>query len=62
MHGLQAQIAAKQQIKAQEKLAAAQELLEAQRAEEEYQQKMRAVLNSSNLQTDFRRKKIEWFS
>lgn len=55
-------MAAKQQAKAQEKLAAAQELLEAQKAEEEYQEKMKAVLQQSCPQTDFRRKKIEWFS
>ena len=55
-------MAAKQQAKAQEKLAAAQDLLELQKAEVEHQQKMKTVLHQSQPQTDFRRKKIEWFS
>ena len=55
-------MAEKQRVKAQEKLEAAQELLAAEKAEEEYQQKMKAAMHQSCPQTDFRRKKIEWFS
>ena len=55
-------MAAKQQAQAREKLAAAQAVLEAQQAEQEYQQRTEAILRSSDAQTDFRRKKVEWFN
>lgn len=58
----QDQIAAKQQMEAMERARAGEELIKARQAEQDYEQRTMAVLQSSNPQTDFRRKKVEYYT
>ena len=59
---MQAQIAAKQQRAALQRAAEAQSVEEAAAAEKVFQQKLAAVLMTTQPQTDFRRKKVDWYT
>lgn len=44
-----------------ERLRAAEDMARERQAEEEFQQRTMTVLNSSHPNTDFRRKKMDWY-
>ena len=59
---MQAQIAAKQQLHIAEQMRAAAEAEAAAREEATLQQKLVDILSNTQPQTDFRRKKVDWWN
>ena len=52
----------KQQTLAREKALAQQEVEQALQEEQEYQNRLQAMLSTSQPQANFRRKKVDWYN